>query len=72
MFYLHGKDCILDILWGQQPIKPIQVVFTSHFHENYWNDIVFIYFCPLHFVQGLRSKNIKKAITTLLFKFGKI
>ena len=31
----------------------------------------FYFFHPLHFVQGLRSKNLKQAITTLLFKLGK-
>ena len=25
----------------------------------------FYFFCPLHFVQSLRSKNVKMAITTL-------
>ena len=27
---------------------------------------LFLFFCPLHFVQDLRSKNVKKAIITLL------
>ena len=29
---------ILDVLWGQ-PIKLIQVVSTSEFHEYWWNDV---------------------------------
>jgi len=33
---------------------------------------LFLIFCPHHFVQGLRSKNIEKAITFLLLKLGKI
>ena len=37
-------------------IKLIQVS-TSKFHEYSWNEVVFI-FCPLGFLQGLRSKNI--------------
>ena len=49
---------LLDILWGQL-IKPIQVFSTSEFYEYWWNNIVFTFFCPLHFVQGLRSKNVK-------------
>ena len=49
---------LLDVLWGQ-PIKLIQVVSTSEFYEYWWNDVVFIFICPLGFLQGLRSKNIK-------------
>ena len=45
---------ILDVLWCK-PIKLIHIVFTSEFHEYWWNDIDFIFFCPLHLVQGLRS-----------------
>ena len=45
---------LLDILWGQ-PIKLIQVVSTSEFCEYWWNDIVLIFFCPLGFLQDLRS-----------------
>ena len=37
--------CKLDVLWCQ-PIKLIQVVSNSEFHEYWWN---------LHFLQGLRS-----------------
>ena len=37
------KDYILDVLWGQ-PIKLIQVVSTSEFHEYWWNDLDFISF----------------------------
>ena len=48
---------ILDVLWCQ-PIKLIQVVSTSEFHEYWWNDIDFIFFRPLHLLQGLRSNNI--------------
>ena len=48
-----SKPSILDVLWGQ-PIKQIQDVSTSEFHEYWWNDVDFI-FCPLHLVQGLRS-----------------
>ena len=36
---------IVDVLWGQ-PIKLIQVVFTSEFHEYWWNNIVFIFLSP--------------------------
>ena len=49
---------VLDVLWGQ-PIKLIQVVSTSEFHEYWWNDVDFIFLCPLQLVQGLRSNNIK-------------
>ena len=42
---------VLDVLWGQL-IKLIQIFSTSEFHEYWWNDI---FFCPLYFVQGLRS-----------------
>ena len=44
----------LDVLWCQ-PFKLIQVVSTSEFHEYCWNDIDFIFFHPLYFLQGLRS-----------------
>ena len=47
----------LDVLWCQ-PIKLIQVVSTSEYHEYWWNKIDFI-FCPLHLLQGLRSNNMK-------------
>ena len=38
-------EYILDVLWGQ-PIKLIQVVSTSEFHEYRWNDLDFIFFVP--------------------------
>ena len=44
----------LDVLW-RQPIKLIQVVSTSEFHEYWWNDIDFIFFIPSILLQGLRS-----------------
>ena len=50
----YSMPYLLDVLWSQ-PIKLILVVSTSEFHEYWWNDIDFIFFCPLHFVQGLRS-----------------
>ena len=49
---------VLDVLWGQ-PIKLIEVVSTLELHEYWWDNIVLIFFCPLRFLQGLRSKNIK-------------
>ena len=36
---------ILDVLWCQ-PIKLIQVVSTSEFHEYWWKDVDFIFFVP--------------------------
>ena len=36
---------LLDVLWCQQ-IKLIHVVSTSEFHENWWNDVDFIFFVP--------------------------
>ena len=53
-----GFRYVIDVLWGQ-PIKLIQVDSTVGFHDYWWNNIVFLIFCPLHFVQGLRSKNVK-------------
>jgi hypothetical protein len=50
--YLCSADYVLDVLWCQ-PIKLIQVVSTSEFHEYGWNGVDF--FLPLHLVQGLRS-----------------
>ena len=51
LFYFYKY--IIDVLWGQ-PIRLIQVVSASEFHEYLWNKIVFI-FCPFGFLQGLRS-----------------
>ena len=48
-FWLHCRhNCIgypLDVLWGQ-PIKLIQVVSPSEFHEYWWKDFGFIFFVP--------------------------
>ena len=49
---------MLDVLWCQ-PIKLIQVVSTSEFHEYWWKDVDFIFFRPPRLLQGLRSNNIK-------------
>ena len=51
---IKNKITSIDVLWCQ-PIKLIQVVSTSEFHEYWWNDVDFIFLCPLHLVQGLRS-----------------
>ena len=48
--FLWNRTYSIDVSWGQ-PIKLIQVVSTSEFHEYWWNDVVF--FCPFHFLQGL-------------------
>ena len=57
LFYLpvniHGQY-LLDVLCRQQ-IKLFQVVSTSEFHEYQWNNVVFIFFCPLGFLEDLRS-----------------
>ena len=53
----------IEVLWGQ-PIKLIQVVSTSEFHEYWWKDLGFIFLLSPPLVIGLRSKNIK-------FKLGK-
>ena len=42
-----------------QPIKLIQVVSMSEFYEYWWNDFDFVFFIPLHLLQGLRSNNTK-------------
>ena len=47
------------VLWCQ-PIKLIQVVSTSEFHE-YCGKTLILFFCPLHLVQGLRSNNINRS-----------
>ena len=49
---------VLDVLWCQ-PIKRIQVVSTSEYHEYWWKDVDFIFFRPIHLLQGLRSENKK-------------
>ena len=36
---------IVDALWGQ-PIKLIQAVSNSEFHEYWWNDVLFIFLSP--------------------------
>ena len=36
---------LLDVLWGQ-PIKLIQVISTSEFHEYWWNDLEIIFLVP--------------------------
>ena len=48
---------LLDILWGQ-PIKLIQVVSTSEFHEDWWNAVVFIFLSPRLSAEP-QNKNIK-------------
>ncbi len=40
-----GFPCLLDVLWGQ-PIKLIQVVFTSGFHEYYQIKVVVFSLSP--------------------------
>ena len=50
-FFFETKTCfmvnsyLLDVLWGQ-PIKLIQVVSTSEFHEYWWIDLEFTFFVP--------------------------
>ena len=51
-------NCTVDVLWGQ-PIKLIQVVSTSKFHEYWWNDS--------DFIQKLKVKNLLSFTTRLLF-----
>ena len=53
----HETRWLVDALWCQ-PIKLIQVVSTSEFHEYWWKDVDF-FFRPLHLLQGLRTNNIK-------------
>ena len=51
IYFHQGRKCprqgryLVDVLWCQ-PIKLIQVVSTSEFHEYWWNDIDFIFFVP--------------------------
>ena len=40
-----GKGYSINVLWCQ-PIKLIQVVSTSEFHEYWWNDLDFIFLSP--------------------------
>ena len=42
---IQASQSSLDVLWCQ-PIKLIQVVSTSEFHEYFWNDIDFIFLSP--------------------------
>ena len=72
LFFTHLFSYLVDDVLCRQQIKPFQVVSTSEFHEYCWNNIDFNFLVPLtqtclNLVQGLRSKNIKLAITTLLF-----
>ena len=48
---------VVDVLWGQ-PIKLIQVVSTSEFHEYWWNDVVFIFFVPSTLCRASEASNI--------------
>ena len=43
--WYSGSWYVIDVLWGQ-PIKLIQVVSTSEFHEYWWNDFGFIFLSP--------------------------
>ena len=45
LFVILFEDYRIDFLWGQ-PIKLIQVVSTSEFHEYRWNDVDFNFFVP--------------------------
>ena len=45
MYFLLFSDVSLDVFWGQ-PIKLIQVVSTSEFHEYCWNNIDFNVLVP--------------------------
>ena len=42
---LQMPTYVIDVLWCQ-PIKLIQVVSTSEFHEYWWKDIDFIFLSP--------------------------
>ena len=52
-----GTRYVLDVLWCQ-PIKLIQVVLLQNF-MNIDGTTWFYFFRPFHFLQGLRSNNIK-------------
>ena len=76
-FFLHclayGIDTcyILEVLRGQ-PIKLIQVLSTSEFHEYCWKDIACFFQNPsFSFLQGLRRIDMKRAISILLFNLRK-
>ena len=43
--FINKRSPTIDVLWCQ-PIKLIQVVSTSEFHEYWWNDVEFIFFVP--------------------------
>ena len=43
--YWMNRHYVLDVLWCQ-PIKLIQIISTSEFHEYWWNDIDLIFFVP--------------------------
>ena len=56
--YTYGMyTYCIDVLWCQ-PIKLIQVVSTSEFHEYWWNDVDFIFFIPSIFCRALEASNI--------------
>ena len=45
----------LDVLWGK-PIKLIQVVATSEFHEYWWNDLEIIFLVPAAFCRASEAR----------------
>ena len=49
----RGGGGSIVVLWGQ-PIKLIQVVCASEFHEYWWKDVVFIFLSP-RFSAGLQK-----------------
>ena len=53
IFTMHSNTAVIDVLWGQ-PIKLIQVVSTSEFHEYWWNDLEIIFLVPAA-LQSFRS-----------------
>ena len=55
--WLPQQVCVLDVLWCQ-PIKLIQIVSTSEFHEYWWNDVDFIFFIPSIFCRASEASNI--------------
>ena len=48
---------LLDILWGQ-PIKLVQVAFTSELLENQRNNLVFFKIIPSHFCRASEASKI--------------
>ena len=46
---------VVDVLWGQ-PIKLIQVVSTSEFHEYWWNDPENIFLVPSAFCRASEAR----------------